>query len=203
MIHAIYQVFSLSRKKKMKALAFIKAFFTTFFLFLVLVVGVLVYVSGKEEVFGWRMLIVKSGSMEPKIKTGSLIFDKQDSNYSKGDVVTFGFPSKPETLITHRILEVEEVEGKKLITTKGDFNQIDDKDKSDYGSIVGKYVFGIPYIGYVIDFAKTPPGVVILVIVPGTIIIYDEFQNIKKHVKLMLANRKHKKEAVEPDTITS
>lgn len=183
----------------MKVFALIKAFFTTFFLFLVLVVGVLVYVSSKGDFYGWRMLVVKSGSMEPKIKTGSLIFIQKQSEYQKDDIVTFGSVNDANTLITHRILEVEESDGNKVIRTKGDFNQIEDKDKAPYSSIVGEYNFGIPFLGFLIDFAKTPPGVVILVIIPATIIIYDEFQNIKKHVSGMLAKRKEKKEKVESD----
>lgn len=183
----------------MKALAFIKAFFTTFFLFLVLIVGVLVYVSSKGDFYGWRMLIVKSGSMVPKISTGSLIFIQKENEYKKDDIVTFGSVNNPDTLITHRIVEVEEVDGNKVIRTKGDFNQIEDKDKSPYISIIGKYIFGIPYFGYVIDYAKTPVGVVLLVIVPGTIIIYDEFQNIKKHATAMLSNRNNKKQSSDTE----
>lgn len=187
----------------MKFFSLIKAFFTTFFLFLVLIVGVSVYLSSKGDIQGWRMLIVKSGSMEPKIKTGSLIFVQRQETYNKDDIVTFGSPNTPDTLITHRIIEIEEKDGDKLITTKGDFNQIEDKDKTPYALIVGKYIFGIPYFGYVIGFAKTPAGVVLLVIVPGTIIIYDEFQNIKKHVLNKLSDKKKRKEEMESDLTES
>jgi signal peptidase len=176
----------------MKAISFIKTFFTTFFLFLVLVVGTLVYISSRGDFYGWRVLIVKSGSMEPVIKTGSLIFTKTQSEYVPDDIVTFGSPNSADTLITHRLIAVEEEADGKFIRTKGDFNQIEDKERSLYNSIVGKYQFGIPLVGYVIDFAKTPQGVVLLVIIPGTIIIYEELQNIRKHAVAMLTTKKSK-----------
>lgn len=181
----------------MKIFKVLKAFTTTLFLALVVVVGVLVYFSAKGDFYGWRMFIVKSGSMEPTIKTGSLIFVRKESDYKKDDIVTFGSASKADTLVTHRIIEVQEREGNKQIKTKGDFNQVEDKDLSPFSSIIGKFSFGIPYLGYVIDFAKKPLGAVILVVIPGTIIIYDEFQNIRKHIGIMMSNRKKKVETQE------
>lgn len=182
----------------MKVLKLIKTFFTTIFLFFVLVVGSLVYVSGQSDIYGWRMLIVKSGSMEPTIKTGSIVFIKKQEKYGKNDVVTFNNREGDQTsLITHRIIEVKTVEDKEVLVTKGDFNQIEDKDTIGQENIVGKYHFNIPYIGHLIAFAKTQVGVILLVVVPGTIIIYDELQNIRKAVSEYFAGRKHSKSLTE------
>jgi hypothetical protein len=39
--------------------------------------------------------------------------------------------------------------------------------------------FAIPLMGYVISFARTREGLIILVIVPAVIIVYSEILNIK------------------------
>lgn len=157
-----------------------------------MIVGVLVYISGQSDFYGWRLLIVKSGSMEPTIKTGSLIFVRRETSYQKGDIVTYGIPNKEDTLVTHRIVEVEEGEQKK-VRTKGDYNQVEDQNKSDYSMILGKYQFGVPYLGQLIGFAKTQVGVVLLVVIPGTIIIYDELLNIRKAVSKFFEKKKTNK----------
>src|SRR3989338_8215020 len=47
--------------------------------------------------------IVKSGSMEPAIKTGSIVVIKPASLYGVGDVITFGEDSRTTYPTTHRI----------------------------------------------------------------------------------------------------
>jgi signal peptidase len=185
----------------MKWLKLLKNILTVTVFLLVLTLGILIYLSGKTDLNGWRLLIVKSGSMEPTIKTGSLIFVKKEDSYQKGDVVTFGPVTRPELLITHRIEEVIDQEDRKFIKTKGDFNATADIDLSPMSSVVAKYHFGIPYIGYVIGFAQTQIGVVLLIIIPGTILIYDELMNLKKAI-VTLYQKSTKKKSTEEEKPT-
>ena len=46
--------------------------------------------------------------------------------------------------------------------------------------MIGKVISKIPYIGYPISFTRTLPGVIILIVIPATIIIYEEVGNIRK-----------------------
>ena len=46
-------------------------------------------------------------------------------------------------------------------------------------------MFTVPYLGYVLDFAKRPIGFVLLVGVPALIIIFDEIGKIIREIKLM------------------
>lgn len=186
----------------MKLLKAVKILVSTLFLFLVLTVGILVYVSGQSDIYGWRMLIVKSGSMEPTIKTGSLIFIQQQSSYDEGDVATFGSPARPETLMTHRIVGEEQTDNGEVYQTKGDFNQVADQDAVPEAAVLGEYKFGIPYLGYVISFAKTEVGVILLVVIPGTIIIYDELQNIRRVVASWMGSKSKKKTDEESESET-
>lgn len=166
----------------MKHLTMVKNIVTWLFFALVFALGVLTFLSGKSDLAGWRLLIVKSGSMEPTIKTGTLILVKKETSFQVGDIVTFGPVTRPEMLVTHRIIEIFDKSGHQYIKTKGDFNATEDQDATPIASVVAKYHFGIPYLGYLISFAQTELGVVLLIIVPGTIIIYDELMNLKRSI---------------------
>ena len=52
--------------------------------------------------------------------------------------------------------------------------------KGQYVDIIGKKIAAVPYLGFPISYAKTTPGLILLVIIPAVIIIYDEMQKIKK-----------------------
>ena len=49
--------------------------------------------------------IVLSGSMEPEIRTGSVVVIKKIDTYEIGDIVTFGEDTKENVPTTHRIIE--------------------------------------------------------------------------------------------------
>ena len=126
-----------------------------------------------------RVYIVQSGSMEPAIKTGSLVFSIPQNNYRVGEVVTFSLSPTGKNLVTHRI---KSISGEEEITTKGDANEDADSQTVKSGSIVGKTAFTVPYLGYIANFAKNPKGFILLVIVPATIVIYEEMKNLRKEI---------------------
>jgi signal peptidase len=45
-------------------------------------------------------------------------------------------------------------------------------------NVVGRVCFYIPLLGYVAQFVKTPQGLTLLLLIPGTIIIVMEIRNI-------------------------
>lgn len=104
--------------------------------------------------------IVLSGSMEPTIETGSLCFiNKHTSinNIKQNDIIAFKYDDG--TLITHRAVEITE----SGIITKGDNNKDVDSNIVEERNFVGKNVFWIPKVGYVIKQFQTTKGVIILV----------------------------------------
>lgn len=131
--------------------------------------------GGKPEVFGYQVKSVLSGSMEPGIQTGSLIAVKtaekgEKSNFQEDDVITF--VGEENNLITHRITEVSPTDSGVVYTTKGDNNNAPDSAPVLAKSVVGLYTgFTIPYVGYVINFAQSPNGIILFMIVPGVLIL--------------------------------
>lgn len=163
----------------------------TVLLVIVIVFATIVIISAIPFPNGSRMFVVKSGSMSPTINSGDLIFSKKQTNYQVGEIVTYvpKVESKNIETITHRI--IEEKDGNFI--TKGDANSSADTESVTPKQIKGKYLFRVPFFGYVVGFAKTTPGVIFLIVIPGTIIIYGEVQNIILEIKKR-KKKTHKKE---------
>jgi signal peptidase len=150
----------------------------------------------------FRLFVVQSGSMEPTIKTGSLVIVQPQSQYKKNDVITFKIQPEadiknPNLLITHRIFDIKDVGGQTFFITKGDANNAPDMEERPIGNVLGKVVFSIPYLGYPVGFAKTQTGFILLIVIPATIIIYSEAITIKNETAKLLAKRRKKKLSLE------
>lgn len=130
----------------------------------------------------YKLLIVESGSMEPAIKTGSVVVVKPVENYGANDIITFEDGKKDRTT-THRVVDTEVVSGKVYYITKGDANNAEDSKKVLESKIIGKVLTSVPYAGYIIAMAKKPIGFVLLVIVPCAMVILEEIGKIRKEVK--------------------
>lgn len=134
------------------------------------------------SLFGYQMFIVKSGSMEPKIHTGSIVIDHKESNYNLKNVITFKIKGSKDT-VTHRIVQVKTANGVVSYFVKGDANKTPDPDPVLKTNVVGKETFTVPFIGYLIAFIRTLPGLIIFIVVPALIIVSDEIGNIRDEVK--------------------
>lgn len=131
----------------------------------------------------FQVKTVLSGSMEPAIKTGSIIVIKPVKEYKIGDVICFGLISKTKTPITHRILDIEIAQGIPSYVTKGDANNIEDTRAVKEADIIGKVLFSVPYVGYLINTAQKPFGFLLLIIIPAVVVIVDEIRKIFQEVK--------------------
>ncbi len=101
------------------------------------------------ELLSLKLLVVLSASMGSALPVGSLAVARPQAEYFVGDVVTFKIPNSNE-LLTHRIVEVEDVDGQQVYKTRGDANNVvDDWDLTD-ADIVGKVIFHLPYLGYLL-----------------------------------------------------
>ncbi|MGE8204413.1 signal peptidase I SipW [Heyndrickxia sp. NPDC080065] len=149
---------------------------TVLFLALVLMFFVIISskVSGGEAQFlGYQLKTVLSGSMEPGIKTGSIIavrLAEDKTQFKKGDIITFKADEK--RLVTHRIIEVSK-DGKDVIyRTKGDNNKTADMKPVQSQNVLAKYTgMTIPYVGYFFNFSQSKNGSVLLLILPGLLLL--------------------------------
>ncbi len=113
------------------------------------------------RVLGWEVYEVVSGSMEPAIPVGSVIYVKAASpeEIAVGDIIAF---QKNGSVITHRVAELHPEE--KEFITKGDANRTEDLTPTPYGSLIGKEVFHLPYAGGLMTMLSGTAGKVYAVL---------------------------------------
>lgn len=119
---------------------------------LVACVCILGLVKGNAPaIFGYRILHVISGSMEPAIETGSYIIIREtdSENLEIGDVITFisEEPAIYGMYNTHRIYDIckDTYTGETLYITKGDAHADKDAYPVKEEQIVGKLVKVLPF----------------------------------------------------------
>ena len=100
--------------------------------------------------FGFGVAVILSGSMEPELSTGDLVFIRQRDAYGIGDVVVYQDGSMS---VTHRIIGT--VDG--MFITRGDANNTSDAPIYPE-QIKGEVTGSVPIAGYIVSIIKTPLG---------------------------------------------
>ena len=153
----------------------------TLLLVLVILACVGIFIAPR---FGWHLDVVYGGSMEPAIKLGSLAViqpvDPQDVGV--GDVITYRSSTESGTVTTHRVVEVVN-DGSLSFRTKGDANEDPDVNAVPAENVVGSVWMSVPYVGYAMDFIRTPLGFGLLIGIPAALIVGIELKNIVVAVK--------------------
>lgn len=132
--------------------------------------------------FGHKPLVVISGSMEPTLKVGGILYyHEQDINDFKHDDILVYKTTKH--IISHRIVNQTETG----FITKGDANNSIDETEINNSQVLGKGTnWSIPYIGYYADYIYNHKyllfiSVAIIIVDLG----YDTYQNRKKKVGVL------------------
>ena len=153
-------------------------------------VGILVLSTAMPIPGQLAVKVVKSGSMEPAIMTGSIVIDKPSASYAVGDVITFGNDTKTQIPTTHRIIATSGADSTETFTVKGDANDAPDPTVVKLSDIRGKVIFAIPYLGYLLAFAKTKLGFFLLVGIPGLVVCIEETMKIIAEVKRLRTKKR-------------
>ena len=110
------------------------------------------------KVFGYQIYHITSGSMEPEIPTGSIIYAKQTDplELQPKDVIVFYGGQGADTTVTHRVVENRR-EDQKLVT-KGDANAGNDVLPVPYRQVIGCVELSIPNLGFLVSFFASGQG---------------------------------------------
>lgn len=118
-------------------------------LFHIIYILILIYlVIFIPTIWGHKPLVVISGSMEPTLKVGGILYyEKIDMNdFDRGDILVY---KTKDHIISHRIID-EVDEG---FVTKGDANPSIDSNIIKRTQVLGKGTdWSIPILGYYADF---------------------------------------------------
>ena len=157
---------NLSRRKRKKSpVAVICSALGTAMLLILVVICIPLTIP---RMMGYEIYSVISGSMEPALPVGSLVYigREEPKNIEKDEVIAFYGAKDSNAIITHRVVENRVVMGEFI--TKGDANKTNDMNAVPYGNFIGKVEFSLPVLGYVAQLitsieGKIVAGAVILV----------------------------------------
>lgn len=117
-------------------------------LYILIIIYLLIFVPC---LWGHKPLVVISGSMEPTLKVGGILYyEKIDlDDFNKDDILVY---KTKNHIISHRIVEIID-DG---FITKGDANNSIDSILVKEEQVLGKGTdWSIPYLGYYADFIYT------------------------------------------------
>ncbi len=102
---------------------------------------------------GYEIYNVTSGSMEPELPVGSVIYVEhvKPESVQPGDIIAFYVDA---TVVTHRVVENRFVEGE--FVTKGDANEMEDFSNARYRDLVGVVKYHFPYLGNYLMIYSNP-----------------------------------------------
>ena len=144
---------------------------------LCLVVGVIAIVTliaahmrGEvPRLFGYSLINIISGSMDPEIKQGEYILIKEvdPAEVEKGDIICFystdpsiyGYPN------THRVIAEPYIQnGEYYYTTQGDANLLPDAVPAEGGRLIGRHVTNLTALSSFLEFISN--NMLIVIVLP-------------------------------------
>lgn len=107
---------------------------------------------------GGQIYTVVSGSMEPAIPVGSLVYVEgmEPEDVAVNDVIAFYGGRDANAIITHRVVENRVIMGEFI--TKGDANQTNDMNPVNYNEFIGKVEWSVPEVGVIAQILTSREG---------------------------------------------
>lgn len=172
-----------------KCLSLIPYFFLLVAFILILSFANAVRKGEVPTIFNRAVFIVLTPSMEDTLMEGDMILvDTEPDMYTVGDIITFRRPDQTNMIITHRIVDIQSINGESLYTTKGDNNQISGDYEINFSEdyIIGKYVSKSALVGgiYNLIFAGGINLIFFIIVLVFVIIGAMEVSNIIKQVSI-------------------
>ena len=107
------------------------------------------------RLLGYEVFDIISGSMEPEIPVGSVVYSRyvDPATIKEGDIIVF---RSEESIVTHRVVRNNANTGE--FVTKGDANANQDPAPVSYKDIIGKVVYHFPAVGSFLSIYASPVG---------------------------------------------
>lgn len=115
------------------------------------------------RLLGYTLYDVTSGSMEPEIPVGSVVYVAPVSAFDlePGDIVAYTRVSSggQSATVVHRVVSNDSLA--RELVTQGDANDSTDPLPVEYSEVVGKVEFHLPWLGALAAAYTTTPGKVV------------------------------------------
>jgi len=141
----------MTEKKKNKPLIILSnilfAIFMLVMVFLIFITAQSRLTGMEPSLFGNRLYVVDSGSMEPALRINSLIIvnERTPDQIEMGDILTY-YGADSRTRVTHRVVEIGP--NNEYFITQGDANNTEDAMPVERENVIGTVALSIPYVGY-------------------------------------------------------
>lgn len=152
--------------------------------YFLIIIYLLIFVP---SIWGYKPLVVISGSMEPTLTVGGILYyhEKNIEDFNTNDILVYELN---DHIISHRVHDITE----NGFITKGDANNSYDSLLVNEEQILGEGTnWSIPYIGYYADFIYRHKY--LLVISLGVVIIDLLSEKYKEH-RMKVRNKNEKME---------
>lgn len=160
--------------------------------------------KGESYAPTFSIYTIVSPSMTPKIQVYDVIINTKveaPTDIKVGDIITFTSSSSLTygMTITHRVQDIQIVNGEYQYTTKGDNNLTPDLAPALYRNIIGKAVIKLPQLGRVQFFVASKFGWLLVVILPALYVIIKDVSKIIRINKVKKNAEKANEELVNND----
>lgn len=139
----------------------------------------LVAVTVGPKLLPYQALVVRSGSMSPTIRTGSIVFYKkvEATKVKVGDIIVFDKPGQANEKVTHRVFKISNSSTGRYFTTKGDANGTPDSWRVPAVGTGWVSAFHLPAVGYALAALQSTLARLLLLVIPalalGAITLYE------------------------------
>lgn len=167
-----------------------KIFSTALFVMLMITTVLLVgikFMGESQSFFGYNVYYVLTGSMEPEIMSGDIIFSKSVEDASElkvGDVITYEgrVGSVKDKSITHKIIEIRDENGELIFVTQGVANPAADPPITSE-QIVSKMIGKSSFLGGIVSVVNSRYGFLLIIILPLAAFLTSEVVSLVKVYK--------------------
>lgn len=142
------------------------------FLLIVLSIYYFVFICKTKTILGHSFAIVVGNSMYPNLKNGDFLVVRKSTDCEIGDIICFF--DEENRRIVHRVIKIHN----ETITTKGDFNKVNDKPINKT-QIIGKVVFKSAMLGFVFNNLH-------IVLICLCVYVFFELKNLDKCAKMYI-----------------
>lgn len=114
-------------------------------IYILVVIYLIVFIP---VIWNYYPLIIVSGSMEPTLKVGGILYyhEKEIKNFKNGEILVF---KTKKHIVSHRIVKINNTN----FITKGDANKNNDSKYVKHNQIIGQGTnYSIPFVGYYVDY---------------------------------------------------
>lgn len=152
-------------------------------LIILFIINLILSFEENTHIFGIYMFNIVSESMEPTFYKDDLVIVKRCKmqELQKGDIITF---KQDDRTISHRMIAITQENGEFKFITKGDNNDILDKETVEMKDVYGKALFSVKKIGKFIHYIQNARGliniVIFIIIIYVLISLRDNQKNSRK-----------------------